>query len=310
MMTNEKAFREFERACVLRSRRHDGRPQFQRPPLVSAWRRQDEQQQRTGLIDPYSLPGMGTPLVSTENTFLAGTINSWQIIGVVIVSTAVDAGSTPTTTLRKGLCMGAQGTLQLAPGVMVAQYNPAASDGSQYGAGILLEDVNMYDDPSGGVANKYGRLVWMGYVKASQLYGLDGAFRRQVGNRIWFDDGLVDYSQYQYIVYANSGSVTVVAADNNKVYSTLGGTGATTFTLPALASVWSGWRCVFYNEVGQNMAVTAPSGKLVTFNNATATSATFSTSGNLIGACCEVTVNSNASKYLTKFFGANTVTVS
>ena len=68
---------------------------------------------------------------------------------------------------------------------------------------------------------------------------------------------------------------------------------ATSFRLPPINSVDQDYRFTFYNLVGQNMAILPPLTTgvtngiltLLTFNNLAAASMTFSTGGNLIGAC-------------------------
>jgi len=111
----------------------------------------------------------------------------------------------------------------------------------------------------------------------------------------------------QYPVTAKAASYTLLASDSGGTFTTTGATGAVTFTLPAVATS-KGFRYQFVNTVGQNMVVTAPAGTLVTFNNAAATSATFSTAGNLIGAGLEVLCD--GAKWLAFPTGANTLTVS
>ena len=71
------------------------------------------------------------------------------------------------------------------------------------------------------------------------------------------------------------------------------GTAASSFRLPPLTGVDQDARFTFYNTVGQNMAILAPATAgfpgavttILTFNNLAAASLTFSTGGNLIGAC-------------------------
>lgn len=96
------------------------------------------------------------------------------------------------------------------------------------------------------------------------------------------------FSTGRAIVAAKTASYTVTPQDEGTQFTTRGAGGAVTFTLPPIANVFAGWSCRFYNVAGQNMAITAPTNKLTTFNNATATTATFSTSSELIGAAAEV----------------------
>lgn len=256
------------------------------------------------LIDLYQMPGMNSPTVSTESEFLAGTAASWQLKGVVIDSTATDSGSTPTTTLRRGLVMG-----RINSSGNWTAYNPANSDGSQIARALLFDNVNMLDINSNVAANKIGRVIAFAFdVKASQCFGLDYMARRQLANRIFFDDIFWITSEEDIVINVQTANYTVLVTDNNATFSTKGAAGSVTFTLPTLQR---GLRYKFFNEVGQTMAITgALSNQLVTFNNATATTVTFSTAGNLIGAGVEVIANVDATKWLVLPSGANTMTVS
>lgn len=105
------------------------------------------------------------------------------------------------------------------------------------------------------------------------------------------------------VVSAKTASYTVVAADGGKLFTTTGASGAVTFTLPAIAGIVAGWFVEFFNTVGQNMIITAPAGLLVAMNNAAATTATFSTAGELIGAGARVTFD--GAKYLLQMISAS-----
>lgn len=82
------------------------------------------------------------------------------------------------------------------------------------------------------------------------------------------------------------------ATDSGTVYVVTGGSGVT-FTLPAVGT--TGLEYTFCNGADQNMTITAPTDKLVTLNDAAATSIAFSTSGIKIGNCA--TVYSSATFY-------------
>jgi hypothetical protein len=58
------------------------------------------------MIDQLGMPGMGDPVVSSEYEFLWGNIHTYQIVDIRLDSAAVDAGSSPTTTLRRGNILG------------------------------------------------------------------------------------------------------------------------------------------------------------------------------------------------------------
>lgn len=88
---------------------------------------------------------------------------------------------------------------------------------------------------------------------------------------------------------------TVLAVDGGKFFVA---TAAANFTLPAIANVYDGWKVRFFNAADANMAVTAPAGKLIVFNNVAATSITFSTSGEKAGVGVEIIYDATLTKYL------------
>lgn len=100
----------------------------------------------------------------------------------------------------------------------------------------------------------------------------------------------------------------VNSTDDGKYFTTLGAGGAVNFTLPTTLVAGQVW--TFFNEANQNLTVTAPANKLVTFNNLTATSVALSTTNQKIGGGFRVRVNSDATKYLVEpIVAGHTVTV-
>lgn len=115
------------------------------------------------------------------------------------------------------------------------------------------------------------------------------------------------FSTGRPLIKAKTAAYTLTPDDECVQFTTRGASGTVTFTLPPIASVPNGWSARFYNVVGQTMAITAPANKLTTFNNATATTATFSTSSELIGAAAEVVFD--GSTYLLHLMTEETQTV-
>lgn len=243
-----------------------------------------------GLIDPFALPGMGSPSESSENEFLWGNIESMRYESGVIVSTAADSGSTPTTTLRPGLLMGKV----TASGKWI-QYSPTATDGSDVAQGILRYGVNMLDT-SGTAADKAGVFIIAGQVKNGSVYNLDALARRHLYNRVIFDDDLPGKSQHFSRVVAKTADYTVLAADNDTIFTNKGASGAVIFTLPTLAR---GLHYRFICEAAQNVTVTAAAADtIVTHNDLAADSVALSTANRQIGGSVEVFANSDATKWL------------
>lgn len=101
---------------------------------------------------------------------------------------------------------------------------------------------------------------------------------------------------------------TVLPSDGGKVLVQTSATAG--FTLPALADIWDGWNVEIFNIGATSLVITAPSGKMVGFNNAAATTATFNTSGNIVGAAAKVVYDGTTGKYLLFCYGPNTCTMS
>lgn len=252
---------------------------------------------------PYqALPGFQAADLTVERQAVWGGATWYLLKGTQIASGASDAGNTPTTQLRHGLLMG------IVTATLVAtNYAPAAADGSQFAAGFLWEQRNMLDT-AGNATSRIGQIVCAGAVQASQLLLLDEQARRQMQGRFVFDDRLYGCPGGYLCVLPKTANYQVVnGTDNNVHFTTTGATGSVAFTLPA--TVARGNRFRFTNTVGQTMAITAPTGKLIAFNNAAATTCTFSTSSNLIGADVEITVDDTGTKYILSAFCANTQTI-
>ncbi len=97
---------------------------------------------------------------------------------------------------------------------------------------------------------------------------------------------------------AKTADYQVLPSDIGKVLTNSGASGAVVLTLPVLADVWQGWNVEVFIVADQTVTVTAPSGKLVVFNNAAATSIAFSTATEKIGAGVKVFYDAGVGKYL------------
>lgn len=257
-----------------------------------------------GLSLLQNLPGIDAALETVENEFMYGPAAPFQVEGVILDSSAVDATGTPTTLLRRGLVMG-----QITATSKWADYDPTATDGTQFPLGFLYQNVNMYDIGAGAVREKVGRILKFGNVKTGSVYGFDEFARVALGGRFLWDDNRYPHLGGFFGPVAKTADYTVLTTDNGKAFTTTGGAGARVFTLPAIGSSIRGCRFRFHNTVDQNMTVTAPANKLVTFNNATATSVAFSTAGNKIGATVEIVADELGAKWIAIPSGANTMTV-
>lgn len=247
------------------------------------------------------MPGPAAVELATPRKILRSYPSSVVLLGVAIDSTAADSTNSPTTELRAGLVMG----LVTATG-LAKQYSPTATDGTQIPVGILYEDRRMVD-PAGTARQETGQLVVAGVVITSSIIGSDDVCRQAFYGRIIYDDRYFGVAPDLLPPLVKATNYTVLATDTGKSFSTRGAGGAVVFTLPT--TLVKGFRARFQNEVDQNMTVTAPAGKLVGFNNLVGTSIAFSTAGNKISACVEITVNDDASKYVAMVYAPHTATV-
>ena len=94
-------------------------------------------------------------------------------------------------------------------------------------------------------------------------------------------------AQFTLRTVNKAASYTCLPEDSGTIFTA---SGAATFTLPAVATS-AGVYYTFINTSNTDMAITAPSGTLVADGNASATTATFSTSSHKIGGCVQVVCN-------------------
>lgn len=254
------------------------------------------------LVNPSYLPGIDAAVETTEVEFLWGDLTFARVVGVVLDSAAIDSGNTPTTTLRRGLPLG-----KVTSSGKMSDYDPTQTDGSQEPIGLLYTSQNLLDLKLGTVRDVGSQMVIQGGVKVAQLPAtFDEYCRRALSPRFIFDDFRQLRGGFNGPT-AKAASYTVLSTDNDRHFTTAGASGAVVFTLPTPAK---GYRFRFTNVVDQNMTITAPANKFVLFNNATATSLAFSTSGNKIGANVEVVANDDGTKYIAFLGCTNTATVS
>jgi hypothetical protein len=120
-------------------------------------------------------------------------------------------------------------------------------------------------------------------------------------------NGFIADIAYKVNVEAHPIAYTVNLNQSGTVFTTYGGTAATTFTLPAVASANG---CIYYfiNAVDFAMTIASAEGdNMVTKNDASADSIAFSTTSELIGAA--VCVISDGTKWYTLPMSEELVTI-
>jgi len=85
--------------------------------------------------------GMDTEQENAPSEFLMDGGRQGRQVGGIIMSTARDSGSTPTTTLRAGLVMG-----RITITDLWKEYDDGDSDGTNVARAILVKDVNLLNN--------------------------------------------------------------------------------------------------------------------------------------------------------------------
>ena len=220
---------------------------------------------------------------------------------ITIVSTAVDAGNTPTTTLRGGNLLA----IVAATG-KIDTYSPDANDGRQIAAGILEKAQDML--VLGVATDRFTQMLVHGLVREGELLNLDARARQQLGRRFTFDRETSPQAgvlMHPRGIYRKGGSYTVVAADNGLLFLA---TAAATFTLPAKQN---GLAFRFVQTIDANLVIQG-AGDIVHKNNAAANTVTFGTAGEKLGSQVLVECLYTAAgvlKWLVSNLGGTTATV-
>lgn len=267
---------------------------------------------------------MGAPAGMTAEQLTSDVTILWgppqlaiQLANVRLGSAAVDAGNTPTTTLRAGLLLGRK----TSDGLLY-QYDPTASDGTERYVGVLGQSISMLDSSGSAEAKNAGVVYGVGLFKASKLYVLGTllssssyklvARKQMQGSGVLLDDDIPGLGRYMGLPVsekAKTADYTVVAADHGTLFTTLGAAGAVNFTLPALATN-AGFCAEFLALADQNMTVTSAEGdNIVWDNDLSADSLAFSTATHKIGGRLRFVANAAGTKWLVQDLSPATCTV-
>ena len=129
-----------------------------------------------------AIPGFGAGSSASPTEFRLSLHGLDTDVGVTIAAAAVDAGNTPTTTLRKGLVLG-----KVTATGKYKEYDPSASDGTETAALILVDQVDMLQDSTDGATPRDQLATGMqhGVVDESRLHGCDAAAKAALDNVIF-----------------------------------------------------------------------------------------------------------------------------
>lgn len=251
------------------------------------------------------VPGITTARETYESEFRWGSQYQGVFANALIDGSTVDSGNSPTYELRPGLLLG-----QVISTGKYKNYSPTATDGSEVASAVLLEAIRMQDFLGNSVDRFYAVLVG-GPVQASKILNLDLQARSQM-NKFIFDDIFHMQGNHWFPwkrFQTKTSDYTVVANDNFTLFDNVGAGGAITFTLPSLAN---GYLFGFRVQADQTVTVASNEGdNMVVFNDASADSVAFSTSGQKMGGMVWVYSNPAANKWIVENHsaGTNTVTV-
>ena len=251
-----------------------------------------------------NVPGFQTKQESEEKQIVWSGPKGQDLVAtkkVVIDSTAVDSGNSPTTTLRGGLVVA----IKDSDG-NIYPYDADANDGTQIPYGILAKHQDMLVD--GVATDRFATVLVHGLVRQNELVGIDQRSRDVLGGRFVFDrdfhasTGLLLTPRG---VYRKTTNYTVLSTDTGLLFVA---TAAANFTLPTKAN---GLAFRIMQSADANLVITG-SADIIHKGNAAANTVTFSTASEKIGSHvlveCIYTADSTL-KWLVSNLGGTTATV-
>ena len=262
----------------------------------------------------FGLPSVQSALETSENVFWWGRFEQEAFIGSLIDGATRDAGNgSYTDVLRPGLLLG-----KVTSSGKLKEWDPTASDGTEKIFGILGYSQKM--QRLGSNADRWlGWVYTWGFLKAERLlipgsssFGISGnvnehLIRAQLHNRFHFNDQLEgnNFGGYRNIA-AKTGDYSVTEADHDTLFTNTGAAGAVNFTLDADGHTKKGLRYGFYGTAGGTLTVTSGTAdKMVTHNDATASTVAMSASGHTVGGLVEI--YSDGAKWLVVHQGNGTL---
>lgn len=249
-------------------------------------------------------------------------LNKHYLAPAIIDGSTRDAGNSPTTLLRPGLLLGRK-----TADLKCKEWSATAVDGTEDVFGILVTD--MFMQHAGSNRDRWYWVLVGGLLKSTSILipgnssysilsdALEWEVRRQLKFNFMLDNPVhakqldSDHRGMRRVIDLDASAphaYTVKTTDHDLLFTTLGGTGASTFTLPAVAKN-RGLRYSFFNAVDQDMTVASAAGDdIITFNDVAADSVAFSTTNEKVGAYVDI-IGLDNSKWAAIPRGANTMTV-
>jgi len=251
-----------------------------------------------------ALPGIRAPQTSEETQVTWSGRHGQNLVAtrsIVIDDETVDAGGSPTTTLRGGNVLALDDATGLAH-----LYDPDANDGTQIAAGILEHAQDMLQ--GGAPAQRFTQMIVHGLIKEGELHGLDARARQQLASRMLFGRSLTGGGDLMHPrgVYRKDGNYTLTASDNGLLFVA---TAAVAFTLPTKEN---GLAFRFLQTADANMSIVGSS-DIVCAGSASASTVAFQTSDEKIGSHVLVEclyIGTGTLRWVLTNLGGTTATVS
>lgn len=200
---------------------------------------------------------------------------------VKLKSSIVDAGNTPTTTIRGGNVIG----LRDSDGLGYV-YDADATNGDQKVIGVLPKHLSMLDR-DGTAEDKFTKLMTAGILKNfGDLVGEDkhvAAVLARIGFRFaQLDPHGSCFGLHFKARYFKATDYTLVDGDHGCWFIA---TAACNFTLPSLATVGPGYQVLLYNGAAATMVITGAANTIVSGDagGALSTTLTWSTANAQMG---------------------------
>ncbi len=241
------------------------------------------------------LPGTRAANFTTaREIFWSGDASRMKIVrgSADFSDTIRDAGESPTTHIRPGLLLG-----RLTSDGTFVHWDPTATNGSQWLRGVNEHELTATEGFSATAAKSNGPYVIQAPLNAASLLVLGTALtssaHQYLARRLLHSMGcILNDDPLGYLAGVAQRTITktetgdITAAENGATFHVVG-SGAVTLTLPAIAT---GLRYRFINAADQNLVVASngSSDNIVTINDLSADSVTFSTSSQKIGATLDI----------------------
>lgn len=230
----------------------------------------------TALIESGDWEGLFSAISGEKNALVAPGL---------IVSTAVDAGNTPTTALRAGSILG----ITISTG-KYSLYDATSTTGLNTARAVLPFQLPMQGN-LGVVMDKTVPLLIRANLRVDQLHNADAQALRQL-SQLGF---LFDAPAGANALWGPAGTIfadgaTVTAAQNGMLFQAAG---AAAFTLPTIAA---GLAYEFYQTADNDMTIASAGSadNIVGIHDAGGDLVTFGTSSQKIGSHARVVARYNA----------------